>query len=296
MLSANPKVSACVVAYNHGPYIRDCLQSLVDQQTSFDFEIIIGDDCSTDDTASIISEFTDNYPDLIRARFHQENLGAKGNYFSVHNEARGDYIIHLDGDDYALPGKFQAQFDYMEMHPEVSICWHRMKVINEHEVIVDDLIDLDKLPFSVFDKRDLTKYNSVACHSAKMYRKTCPPIPDLDFTYLDFFVNILQLGENKAAIIGNNFYGVYRRGTGMTTGMNKLYPVIAQNLEYLAENDPELRESVAFSSLFHALLSLKNFRTVGFVYLKVFLKQRTFISPLAIIRSWAVFKYLRAPS
>ena len=95
-----PEVSVCVVTYNQEKYITECLQSVVDQETDFDFEVLVGDDCSTDGTRRIVQEFAEKYPDIIKPILHSKNTGAFHNYVSVHNAAMGKYIAHLDGDDY----------------------------------------------------------------------------------------------------------------------------------------------------------------------------------------------------
>ena len=131
-MSANqngPKVSVCVVTYNHINFIRQCLQSLVEQQTDFEFEIIVGDDCSTDGTGVIVQEYVDRYPGLVKAIMQPVNVGPTKNYLAVHAAAQGQYIAQLDGDDYALPGKLQAQADCLDSKPYVSFCVHAVELL-----------------------------------------------------------------------------------------------------------------------------------------------------------------------
>ena len=71
-----PKVSVCVVTYNQEKYIRQCLQSIVDQETDFDFEVIVSDDCSMDGTCAIVQEFVEKYPGMVKPIFHDRNMGA----------------------------------------------------------------------------------------------------------------------------------------------------------------------------------------------------------------------------
>lgn len=83
---ANPKVSVCVVTYNQEKYIRQCLQSIVDQETNFLFEIIVADDCSTDGTAAIIRDFYHKYPSIIKSFFHYRNIGPAKNIFFTYKK------------------------------------------------------------------------------------------------------------------------------------------------------------------------------------------------------------------
>lgn len=165
------KVSVCVLSYNHGPYLRDCLQSLVAQETDFPFEVIVSDDCSRDDSREIIAEFAARYPHIVRAQYHPTNVGGNNNYWSVHRLARGEYVAHMDGDDSALPDKLQRQADYLDAHPGVSICWHRMLFFNAQGVQREhpgrDFAFLDR-PIT---RADLMLLGPFGPHSATMYRR-----------------------------------------------------------------------------------------------------------------------------
>ncbi|MDA1381025.1 glycosyltransferase [Plesiomonas shigelloides] len=129
-MSSEIKVSVCVVTYNQEKYIAECLQSLVDQVTNFPFEIIVGEDCSTDKTREIVLEFQNKYPDIIKPLLHEQNVGASKNYLMTHAKACGKYIAHMDADDYALPGKLQAQADFLDKNPKCNMVFHRMDVID----------------------------------------------------------------------------------------------------------------------------------------------------------------------
>ena len=112
--AGRPKMSVCVITYNQERYIGQCLQSLVEQKTDFDFEVIVGDDCSTDGTLAVVQEFVNRYPDIVRTILQPTNTGGSKNYLQVHAAAIGTYVAHVDGDDYALPGKLQAQAEVLE--------------------------------------------------------------------------------------------------------------------------------------------------------------------------------------
>jgi glycosyltransferase involved in cell wall biosynthesis len=202
-INSNPKVSVCVVAYNHERYIRDCLQSLVEQETNFTFEIIVGEDCSTDGTRLIIEEFAKNYPDLVRPIYHVKNVGAADNYYSVHAAAAGKYIAHLDGDDYALAGKLQMQADYLDTHPDCNIVWHRMKIEYEKTgELLDDLIDLSCFPSGGVVREDLLEFITFGLHSSKMYRAGLREFDKPNFQVLDFYINVMQIGNGRACLLG----------------------------------------------------------------------------------------------
>ena len=121
-------VSVLCTAYNHEQYIRQTLQSFVDQQTDFAFEVLVNDDKSTDGTAAIIREFEEKYPDIIRAFYQEENLYSQHINVYVtdfYPKVRGKYIAYCEGDDYWTDmTKLQRQVDFLESHPEYSGCVH----------------------------------------------------------------------------------------------------------------------------------------------------------------------------
>lgn len=115
-----PRVSVCVMSFNHAPYIADCLQSALAQADDVDLEILVGDDCSTDSTRAIVASLATRYPETIRPFFHVDRLGATGNYRFLVSRARGELIAHLDGDDFWLPGKLLRQVGVLDRDPDVS--------------------------------------------------------------------------------------------------------------------------------------------------------------------------------
>lgn len=128
------KVSIICNAYNHGRYIRDALESFVNQRTNFKYEILVHDDASTDDTAQVIKEYENKYPDLIKPIYQTENQYSqkKGiNKTYQYPRVKGEYIAICEGDDYWTDmDKLQKQYDAMEKHPEIDMCAHRAVSVN----------------------------------------------------------------------------------------------------------------------------------------------------------------------
>lgn len=130
-----PLVSIYVATYNQEKYIRDCLDGIVMQQTSFAIEAIVIDDASTDSNPQIILEYAKRYPNIIRPVLLKENYYRQNRskifeiFFPM---ARGKYMAFCEGDDYwTFPGKLQAQVDFLETHPSYSMCFHNYRVVNE---------------------------------------------------------------------------------------------------------------------------------------------------------------------
>lgn len=123
------------LAYNHEPYIRKCLDGFVMQITNFRFEAIVHDDASTDGTATIIKEYADKYPDIIKPILEIENQYSKHDdsldrILNAHTH--GKYIAICEGDDYWTdPFKLQKQVDFLNTHSDFSMCFHKSVVLRE---------------------------------------------------------------------------------------------------------------------------------------------------------------------
>lgn len=135
------KVTVSVTTYNHARYIRKALESVAGQLTPFDYEIIIGDDGSDDGTADLVDEFARDYDRPIRV-FHRlrEPAGHSGpmgfdsarrNYWALMRAARGEYVAHLDGDDYWLCcDKLSRQVRLLEARPDLAACFAAARVVD----------------------------------------------------------------------------------------------------------------------------------------------------------------------
>lgn len=130
-------VSITCTAYNHENYIADAIEGFLMQKTDFAYEILIHDDASTDRTPEIIKEYESKYPNLIKPIYQTENQYSKGVKVGILNEqrAKGKYIAICEGDDYWIdPYKLQKQVEYMESHPECSLCVHAAYKVDPNKV------------------------------------------------------------------------------------------------------------------------------------------------------------------
>ena len=135
----NPKVSVSLITFQHAPFIAQAIEGVLAQRTNFPFELVIGEDDSSDGTREIVRSYAEQNPDIIRAHYHSRvtniSYGGKatGRHNFVHNlrSARGAYIALLDGDDYfSDPEKLQRQVDFLDAHAECGTCFHRVSTID----------------------------------------------------------------------------------------------------------------------------------------------------------------------
>ena len=123
-------VTVICVTYNQKKYIKDALNGFVMQKTNFDFKVIVADDCSTDGTSEIVSNYAKRYPGIIEHIRNEKNIGALSNFFSIFNKIETKYVAFCDGDDFWIDeNKLQKQFEFMEENEDVTILTHKVKVI-----------------------------------------------------------------------------------------------------------------------------------------------------------------------
>ena len=136
-MEESPLVSVCVISYQHEHFIEDALNGILSQKTSFDFELLIYDDASQDNSQSIIRRMCGEAPSNISVRLflQRENMwsrGISGSNAILYPAVRGKYVALCEGDDYWTdPLKLQKQVDFLERHPDYSMCLHPGRVLYE---------------------------------------------------------------------------------------------------------------------------------------------------------------------
>ncbi|OQY27194.1 MAG: hypothetical protein B6244_11310 [Candidatus Cloacimonetes bacterium 4572_55] len=132
------KLSVCITTYNHESYIAQAIDSVLRQETDFDFEILIGEDDSKDQTREIVKAYKDRYPDKIRLFLHDRKnviyisgiATGRWNFTNNLKHAKGQYVALLDGDDYWTdPLKLQKQVDFLDAHPDFAISFHNVRCV-----------------------------------------------------------------------------------------------------------------------------------------------------------------------
>ena len=130
-MSSNIFVSVCMITYNHEKYISQAIEGVLLQRTDFPIELIIGEDCSTDKTREICIAYQQKYPSIIKLQLSENNKGMMRNFFENLKAAKGKYIALCEGDDYwTVPFKLQKQVDFLELHEDVSMCFHDAEIID----------------------------------------------------------------------------------------------------------------------------------------------------------------------
>lgn len=139
--SDSPLVSVWMISYNHEAYIGQAIESIICQSTTFNIEIIIGDDNSSDNTQKVIEKYKKKYPSIIKPKFNKKNIGMMSNMLATLQRCKGEYIALCEGDDYWIDKKkLQTQVEYLIGNPKVSMCFTDRIEINERSVKIKDNI------------------------------------------------------------------------------------------------------------------------------------------------------------
>ena len=173
----NCMVSVFCTTYNHKNYISRCLDSLANQKTSFRYEIIVRDDASTDGTSDIVRAYSEKYPDRIIPFIQSENLYQRGmshiSYEKMFNMSKGKYVAICEGDDFWTDEcKLQKQVDFMESHPEYSLCGHAAYYADEMgELLRDRFFRCTKGSGDLSTEEIIAHWTMATC--TLLFRKAC---------------------------------------------------------------------------------------------------------------------------
>ena len=177
-----PIVSICMVTYNHEKYIAKALDSILMQQCNFKYDVLIGDDVSTDSTRSIIKRYAEEHPEIFIPIFHEKNLGYQGqvNFTRVLEACKGKYIAVLEGDDYwSDPNKLQMQFDFMEANPEYVMCFTEVDMVDENSKLIENDVYRKLKDDTLTIQNVIISYKNLMPTATLFFRNQLPhPLPD----------------------------------------------------------------------------------------------------------------------
>ena len=210
-------VSICMITYNHEPYIVEAIEGVLMQKTTFPIELVIGEDCSTDNTRKIVIEYAEKYPDKIRPILHEKNHGMMKNFIETTYAARGNYIALCEGDDYWIDSyKLQKQVDFLEANEEYCLSFHKVEVVSENvkdHNIYEHLEEKEYSGYEIYNKWTIPTCSAVFRNYDGLIK-----IPN-EILFGDIFLFLCLLEKGKAFC--HDFEGaVYRRHSGSISVQN----------------------------------------------------------------------------
>ena len=225
------KVQVICVTYNQKDYIREALDSFLMQKTNFKFEVLVGDDCSTDGTSEIVAEYAEKYPDIIKHIRREPNMGCLANFMDLCERADAKYVAFCDGDDYwTNENKLQRQYDFMEENSEYNVCAHLTKV----DACPDDASYnwFKRINFilprnlKVDTRLSINELATSTPHSCSLFIRwgkiKYPEWAKTNGTMGDFVITYFHLGNKYCYMIDDVMSCYRRRGGGVSTNKMSL--------------------------------------------------------------------------
>lgn len=161
-----PSVTVCVTTFEHGAYIRECLESVLAQVFEGTLELLVGDDGSTDGARAIIDGIAMGDP-RVRVFHHEQKLGPTPNLQFLVSQARGAAIAHLDGDDFWMPGKLAAQWELLSRGGDIAACYTNATVVAEDGMVLGRFNEGVGVRV---DRPQLLRRGNFLNHSSLLYR------------------------------------------------------------------------------------------------------------------------------
>ena len=218
------EASVLLTTYNHEKYIAQALDSVLMQEANFDYEIIVLEDYSTDATRQILMGYQERYPAKMRLRLAERNECSNKPFADEFQAAPSRYVAVLDGDDYwTSPKKLQKQVDFLETHPECSLCFHNALRIYDHK-------NRAPIPYnSAHQKRicnlqDIWQHNFIAGGTAMVRKDAVGGVPEWFYTssYGDWPLYLLCAQYGKIGYI-DEILSVYRvHSAGLWSSVNAI--------------------------------------------------------------------------
>jgi glycosyltransferase involved in cell wall biosynthesis len=205
-------VSVLVVTYNHARFVRQALDSAIAQRLPQPFEVLVSEDCSTDGTREIVQEYAKRHPHLVRLLLSERNLHSNEVVARGVRAARGRYVAVLDGDDYwTSDDKLGAQVAFLDVRPDVTICFHNVQVVDEHSQTTGRLWNAPGQP-EVSGLHELLRGNFIATSSVVYRRAAVSEIPAWYggfFPVTDWPLHVLYAREGRIGYLDRTL-GAYR--------------------------------------------------------------------------------------
>lgn len=265
----NSVVSVVMITYGHEKFIEKAIKGVLMQECDFDFELIIANDCSPDNTDILIANVIKNSPkaNCIKYVRHESNIGMMTNFIFALNSAKGKYVALCEGDDYWTDSlKLQKQVDYLEQNARYILCFHKVEILKLDDTIVSDF--LTKVPNNYEDRAVLLERGNYIHTPSVMFKNNLIEIPEIikQSPIGDFLLYVLLTKYGKIGFI-DEVMAVYRHNVGVLSKSknNAFKNALTMNLILIKIVDDKEDLKIVFKRIIDFVMS--NFMALPLNYL-----------------------------
>lgn len=220
----NTTLSVFIMVYNHAEYLKECIDNILNQKTNFNYDIVIGEDCSKDNSREIILGYQKLYPGKFKLLLYPRNMGAVHNQNEVYKNCLGKYIAICEGDDYWTDSlKLQKQVGFLEKNQEYSLTFHKIKELSTREqTFTVQNPDTEQ----TYTLEDLSKQNFIITVSV-VFKKNFDEMPQwMDYSPIgDYPLHMLNASFGLIKYFPEEM-AIYRVGSGIWSTKSKVDQII----------------------------------------------------------------------
>jgi hypothetical protein len=225
--SDEPTVSVVLRTYEHAPFIAQAIESVLIQDAPFAFELVIGEDCSTDGTREIVAAYAERYPETIRTVLPRRNLGHGAIFEQALRACRGRLIAYLDGDDYwTSSSKLRRQVEYLEAHPQCESCFHDVSLVYDEAGIPSGAVT-PRLSEDHFSLEEVLRECFVPAPAVMFRREVIQRLPawTFDVVWIDWLIHICSAMGGPIGYIPQPLAAYRVHGGGMFSALDRISQV-----------------------------------------------------------------------
>lgn len=239
--SAAPLVSVAMRTFEHRPFVAQAIESVLLQDTPFEFELVIGEDRSSDGTREIVERYAERHPERVRTVLPPENVGHGEILRRVLEATRGRFIAYLDGDDYwTSAAKLRRQAEYLEAHPECASCFHDASIVYEAAATPSGLTT-PALAEAGFALEDIVTECFVPSPAMMFRREIVAELPAWSFesAWIDWLIHIRCAERGPLGYIAEPLAAYRVHEGGMFTALDRITQ-LEEDLRFYEQLRPAL--------------------------------------------------------
>jgi glycosyltransferase involved in cell wall biosynthesis len=273
-MNHKPKVSVIMITYNQELYIKEAIQGVLVQKIAFDIELIVADDCSTDQTETVVWEIINTHPQgkIIKYTRHAKNKGMMHNFMWALEQCSGNYIALCEGDDYWTdPYKLQKQVDFLEANLDYVLCYHPVYELNGD--IKKEVIRMPNEPSEYDTASSMAMYGNYIYTPSVVFRNITFTISQelAKAPAIDWYIYLSLASYGKYGKLTDTM-ATYRLNTGVWSQLDNKKRLIqffvTMYLYYRTlENQPDIQQILKqrYTSLFRTIIPKINEQELNYI-------------------------------